>query len=302
VIKEHIKRKFIITTLAIFIFLITMSFPEVEKDIQNITISYNNTDPSPIYLLDQSSFVSRTNMILQGKDTLSIAKEMIEVLTIGNAKSEYIPSFFEPILPKDTKILSIDIQDNVLKINFSKEFLKIKQGYEEKMIECLVFSLTELDQVKGILLFVDGSLLEKIPNTETPLPPVLTRDIGVNKVYNLTSIKNVNKTTAYYLAKEKDFTYYVPVTLLDNNEKDKVEIIIERLKSMPYGKTNLMSYLNASTELTNYELLESQVLLSFSPYLYEGLMSKEIVEEVKYSISLSLQDTLHVKDVVFLEK
>ena len=95
--------------------------------------------------------------------------------------------------------------------------------------------------------------------------------------------------------------YYVPVTLLENSEKNKVEIIIERLKSMPNEKTNLMSYLNASTELTNYELLEEEIKLSFAPLLYEGLASNEILEEVKYSISLSMKDSLNIQNVIFLE-
>jgi len=300
VIKEHIKRKFIITTFALIIFLVTMSFPSIEEEIKNVTISYTNGDTSPIYLLDGNSYVARTSMVLAQESTLDMAKEIIAILTIGSKNSTYIPNFFEPIIPKDTKILSIDLQDKTLKINFSNEFLKIPNGLEEKMIECLTFSLTEIKGINGIMLFVDGKTLEKIPNKDAPLPPILTRNIGVNKVYNLNSLKNVSKTTIYYMAKEQDTTYYVPVTLLDNNEKSKIEVIIERLKSMPIQKTNLMSYLNASTELTNYEILEQEVLLSFSPLLYEGLASNEILEEVKYSISLSIKDTLNIEKVSFV--
>ena len=126
------------------------------------------------------------------------------------------------------------------------------------------------------------------------------RDIGVNKIYDIESVKNVTKTTMYYIAKEQDTSYFVPVTILENNDKNKVEIIIEHLKSLPNEKTNLMSYLNASTELSNYEILESQVLLSFSNLLYEGLASKDLLEEVKYSISLSIEDSLNVENVIFL--
>ena len=57
----------------------------------------------------------------------------------------------------------------------------------------------------------------------------------------------------------------------------------------------------ANTELTNYEILESEIKLSFSPLLYEGLASQDIEEEVKYSISLSMQDTLNVENVTFVE-
>jgi len=278
-----------------------MSFPNTEEQIKNISISYQNGNLSPIYLLNNAAYVSRTNMQLKTDNTLDQAKEIIEILTIDNTKSAYIPNLFEPVIPKNTKVISMDIQDNTLKINFSKEFLNVTEKYAEKMIECLVYSLTELENIKGVIIFVEGNLLEKTPRSNKPLPPILTRDIGVNKVYNIDSLKNVSKTTIYYIAKEKDTSYYIPVTLLDNNDKNKVEIIIERLKSLPNERTNLMSYLNASTELSNYEILENEVLLSFSPLLYEGLASEEILEEVKYSISLSIKDTLNIKTVTFIE-
>lgn len=300
-IKNCAKRKLIITTFALLIFLITLTFPKTEDEIKNVTITYMKTNESPIYLLNNEDLVVRTSISIKSEDIINKAKEMIEILTINNAKSAYIPNFFKPIIPNNTKILSVDVQDTTLKINFSKELLNVDENYSEKMIESLVYSLTELDGVNGIIIYVEGKLLETIPSTNKKLPPLLTRDIGINKVYNLSNLKNVSKTTTYYIAKENNSSYYVPVTLLENNEKDKVEIIIERLKTSPSIKTNLISYLSANTELTNYELLENEIQLSFNPLLYEGLASKDLEEEVKYSISLSLKDTLNIKNVTFIE-
>ena len=300
-IKECAKRKLIITTFALLVFFITLSFPKTEDEIKNVTISYNSGNAWPIYLLDNSSLVARTSMVVQNKETIDLVKEIIEILTIDHAKSEYIPSIFTPVIPKDTEILSIDIQDKTLKINFNKNILNVPSESAEKMIECLTYSLTEIEGIEGIILYVEGDLLEKVPNTEIKLPSILTRDIGVNKAYDVKNLKETTKTTVYYIPIDGDISYYEPVTLLSNNEKDKVEIIIDRLKSKPNEQTNLMSYLNASTELTNYEILEKEVTLSFNGYLYEGLASDELKEEVKYSISLSVMDTLNVETVTFIE-
>ncbi len=300
-IKNCAKRKLIITTFALLIFLITLTFPKTEEEIKNVTITYMKANKAPIYILNQDDLVIRTDISINGDDVISKAKEMIEILTINNAKSAYIPNLFKPIIPKNTKVLSIDIQDKTLKINFSKDFLNIDKDYSEKMIESLVYSLTELDGIEGVIIYVENKILETIPNTNEKLPPLLTRDIGINKVYDLSNLKDVSKTTTYYIAKENNTSYYIPVTLLENNEKDKVEIIIERLKTNPSIKTNLISYLSANTELTNYELLENEIQLSFSPLLYEGLASKDLEEEVKYSISLSLKDTLNIENVTFIE-
>ena len=300
-VKNCVKRKLIITTFALLVFLITLTFPKTEEEIKNVTITYTQNASFPIYLLDKDEFVARTSISLKSTDVVKQAKELIAMMTIDNASAAYIPNLFAPILPKNTRVLSIDVQDTTLKVNLSQEFLNIPKGYEEKVLECLVYSLTELEGVDSILLYVEGDVLDTLPNTNEKLPLLLTRDIGVNKIYDLTNLKDVTKTTTYYIAKENDFSYYIPVTLLSNSDQNKVEIVIERLKTNPNIKTNLISYLSANTEIKSYELLEEEIALSFSPVLYEGIVNEDLVEEVKYSISLSLMDTLHVKNVTFVE-
>ena len=299
-IRECVKRKFIITSFTLIVFLLTLSFPKTEKIISSPTISYYQDNKFPIYLLNKEDFVVRTSLAIRSNDSLDIAKEIIETLTLHSPKSAYIPSLFEPVLPKGTKVLSIDIQDNILKINFNNTFFNIPEDNQEQVLESLIYSLTEIESISGIMLFVESELFTHFPNQEKKYPTILTRDIGINKKYELESFKNVTKTTTYYVAKDDDVSYYVPVTLLSNDSKNKIEIVIERLKSSPYQNTNLISYLNASTELSRYEILESQVLLSFSNLLYEGMNADEMIEVVKHAIALSIKDTLDVEEVIFL--
>ncbi len=298
-IKNFAKRKFIITSFAFFIFFITLLFPNKEENTPTITTNYISGKTTPIFLLNSNNYVSKTEVVLKNNDLLKQVEELISFLTVDNPNKNILPSIFFPIIPKGTKILSLDIQDKLLKINFNQEFLDIPEKYSEQLIECLVYTLTEFENIDEIMILIDGKILENYPNSSKKLPHILKRDIGVNKIYNFDKIYNVTKTTTYYLAKEHDISYYIPVTLLENNSKDKVEIIIERLKSNPHLQTNLMSYLNAGVELNSYELLEEEIKLSFDKDLYEGLNEKDLQEKVKYSIFYSLKDTLNVKNVVF---
>ena len=125
------------------------------------------------------------------------------------------------------------------------------------------------------------------------------RSFGINKVYDITNITTSSKTTIYYIGKEDDLTYYIPVTKIDNNPNEKIEIIINELKSAPIYETNLISFLASSVELLNYEILENQINLTFNNEIFEDFTEKNILEEVKYSIALSLMDTLNVKEVIF---
>ena len=300
-IKNFAKRKFIITSFAFFIFFITLLFPSSEEINPISETTYISGYKTPIYLLNKENYVSRTEIVTKNSETISKIEELISFLTIDSKNNIYLPNIFKPIIPKDTKVLSLDIQDKLLKINFSKEFLNLPKDYEEKLIESLVYTFTDLDEVNGLLILVEGNLLEELPNSKKKLPHILTRDIGINTIYNIDNIRDVKKTTTYYLTVLNDITYYVPVTLLENNSKDKVEIVIERLKSNPHLETNLMSYLNASTELNSYELLEEEIKLSFNDALYEGLNKEEMKEQVEYSITLSLKDTLNIKNVTLVK-
>ena len=87
--------------------------------------------------------------------------------------------------------------------------------------------------------------------------------------------------------------------MINNEKNNKVEIIIDELKSSPIYETNLMSYLASSVELESYEELENQITLSFNNAIFDDFNEENILEEVKYSISLSLQDTLDIDEVIF---
>ena len=58
-----------------------------------------------------------------------------------------------------------------------------------------------------------------------------TRSYGINKEYNITSLKDLNDVTLYYVSKYNDVNYYIPVTKYINSNEDKIKIIIEELSS-----------------------------------------------------------------------
>jgi len=301
-LKRSALRRLSIATLALCLFLVTVFFPDKEVlDLFDGNVEYTTLDKSAIYLVDANNYVSRITIgIKEQNDFLLKAKEIITLLTIDSSKKDYIPNNFHAVIPNGTELLSIDIQDKTLKLNFDKTFLNLPGEQFNDMLESIIYSLTELEEIDSIIIFVDGELLNTKGDAYKNIPTLLTRDFGINKTYDLKNFKNTTKTTAYYVSKTDQFTYYIPVTFVNNEtEKDKIEIIIEKLKSSPIHETNLMSYLHASAELLDYEIVENTVKLSFNKYLLDDFYNQEVLEEVKYSVSLSLKDSLHIDSVMF---
>lgn len=297
-LKNMALKKIIIVSLSFIVLLLIYLFPTNETYNINTTLTYIEPETLPIYLIDQNDLVSRFEIIKTSESIDDIVKEVIDNLTIDNESSSHIPSNFKKIIPKNTKIINQNLSDGLLKINFSKELLNINENNEEKLIEAIIFSLTEIETIDKIMIFVEGENLLELPHSKKTLPNILDRSYGINKVYELESIKNVSKITTYYISKMEGFSYYTPVTTITNKTQEKVEIIIEKLKTAPTYQTNLVSYLAASTELLNYEILENSVNLSFNNHIL-SLNENEISEEVKYTIALSIRDTYNINETIF---
>ena len=196
-IKKSATKRIIIASIALLILLITYMFP-VTNGSNNInqSLSYIEPNKTTIYLVDNSNMVARVKTITkENKDTIKKAREIINALIINSQASKYNPSGFKAIIPEGTKILSISLSENILKINFNEKFLNIDKNNEEKMLEALIYSLTEISDIKGIMIFVNNNILEELPNSKTKLPDVLDRKYGINKIYEIDDIKNTSATT-----------------------------------------------------------------------------------------------------------
>lgn len=300
-LKKGIIRRITVSSLALLILLITYLFPtKISNDEFKQNLTYSDIKKNAVYLIDKENYVSRVDVaITETNDILDKIKEILKVLTIHSQESTYLPTHFYGVIPEGTKINNLHLENGLLKIDFSKEFLNFKEDDERKLIEAIIYSLTELKEVKGIILFVEGEQLLELPYSKEKLQSPLTKDFGINKLYEINSIKDTTKATIYYGSKEEELFYYVPITYVTNTKNEKVEIIIEKLKSSPIYESNLISYLHANAEINDYVLKENEIKLSFNKYLLDDLTKDNVLEEVQYTIFLSLRDTYHVEKVEF---
>lgn len=305
-LKKFSIRKIMVTTfslLAVFlIYLIPNSNHGLNSKIkESLEYVNDNALTSPIYLLNNRGLLGRSEIAVSTdeKNIENRAKELLEALIIEGSGESKIPNGFQSIIPSNTKILSIKYENEVLKVDFSKELLNVSENKEEKVIESIVYTLTSIDGVDNIIIYVEGDILNKLPQTKKNLPSTLNRSFGINKEYNISSLKDINQVTIYYLDEYNDKTYYVPVTKYVNDNREKIEIIIDELSSTSLYNTNLMSYLNSNVELIEASNEDDILNLSFNNYIFDDVNEQSILEEVIYTICLSVNDNYDVKEVVF---
>lgn len=296
-------KKIMIASSALFALLLICLIPKEDKTLTNIKQELEYVDKginrNEIFLLDVNNYLARTSVALTSTDVTGKAKEILNTLITGSSGESKIPNGFRGVLPADTKILTVEYEDKILKINLSNEVMDVKENMEEKVIEAIVYNLTSIDGVDKIMLFVDGNILTKLPKTGINLPTTLDRSYGINKEYDINSTKNITNVTVYYVNKYNGNEYYVPVTKYVNDDREKIQIIVDELTSSPIYSSNLMSYLNSNTKLLEISESVDSLDLVFNSYIFSDVDEKEILEEVIYTISLSVKDNYNVNEVSF---
>ena len=302
-LKKMLYKKIAVATSLILVMLMLYLIPSNKDDIsvdQKLEYVYPN-DLEAIYLLDSYNNITRTKISVNNDSEISKTKDLIEGLTINGKKQDILPNGFSGLLPMGTKLLDISLSNGLLKINFSKEFNNIKMQYEEKLIEAITYTLTSIEGIDKIEISVEGVKLEYLPNSKKKLPVYLDKNYGINKEYELTTLSDIDSYTIYYVMNYNDMAYYTPVTKYVNNQgQDKVKIIIDELATSLSYESNLMSYLDNNIKLLDYEIIDKTIKLDFNDAILSDITNNLILEEVMYTIGLSLCDELDVEEVIFM--
>ncbi len=290
-----------LSSLALFAMFLIYIIPANEKTLdikEELEYVNTNIESSPIFLMDQNSYVALTSVAVNDTNIENKAKQLIKVLTIGGMDSK-IPSGFSAIIPPNTEVLSLSYENGIIKVDFSKDILNISEKLEEKMVEAIVYTLTSIDKVEGVIIYVEGDILTKLPKTKINLPSTLDKTFGINKEFDLTSTKDITDVTIYYINQISDNYYYVPVTKYINDDRDKASIIIDELSSNFNPNKNLMSFLNDGTKLVSSSVKDGNMYLNFNEDILNSSVSEEISKETLDMISLSIGANYEVKEVVF---
>lgn len=300
-LKKSSIRKICLAAFCMLLLFILYLFPKkTDKNLSIPETSYTVTSMNDtLFLLDKNDYVARVGMSIKGETNVDKAKTMLSYLTIGSDESSLIPNGFNPIIPQGTKVLSASLDDTNFKVDFSKDFLNVSESDEIRLIEAIVYSLTGIDGIKSVTILVEGKILNKLPHSNEFLDNPLDRSIGINKKYDVDKIKGTTKTTMYYLSKYDGYYYYVPVTKVSNDSKEKIEVIIKELSSSPVYETSLMSYLNSETTLQNYKIMDKELDIDFNSAILSDVTKNDILEEVTYAINLSIKDNYDIETVSY---
>ena len=118
---------------------------------------------------EEKKLVLEKRTITAGDAQAAVTNAMQELLK-GPAKSYHFP-----VIPAGTKLLDIEIYENVAKINLSEEFLEESLDsriLDEYIIYSIVDTLTEIPDIEGVIFFIEGKRIKVYGNVDLSIPVI----------------------------------------------------------------------------------------------------------------------------------
>ena len=133
------------TTGMLLLFILLLLFPtskEYSLEDGSVVKASSPNNKKEIFLIDKDNYVARSKVSLTSSGSKEYASKLVELLIIGGKYEQKIPNGFKAILPSDTKINGIEVKEDNITIDISKDFYELKNGDDIRAIEALTYNLT----------------------------------------------------------------------------------------------------------------------------------------------------------------
>jgi germination protein M len=221
-----------------------------------------------VYLLDHNGYLAPMSLRLEMDQSASQtpAAKAITWMTVNKQLADQLPPGFKAILPEGTKVNSVteDQATGTINIDFAAPFPSIVASQERKVIEALVWTLTELPGIDKVKLSIAGQSIRSLPSTGLPMDSTLTRGFGIN----LETVKGVQinrsmAVTLYFSAQSAEGEgYFVPVTRLINRQIDPAKAALEQLILGPQNLKTLNRVLTSDMTIEQLSRMADTVNVS----------------------------------------
>lgn len=264
--------------------------PEDDQSLRNTVLYYK----------DDKDYLVPVMRKIPWPEGRGIAKASMKALVDNPANRSDMENIgLTPILPANTEILGMSINDGLCKVDFTAD-LKNYGSKEEEMaiVKSVVYTLTEFPTVEEVQIMIEGES-----------PSMLTYGLDVSKPLARNDInytgkgKDKGKVIVYYQGTVNGMeNYFVPVTKdiqIAENESVTVIRTLETLIEGPSEDSGLFSVIPSSLQIRNVDVLDGVAYVDFSEEI-EEIKDENIAQDMIKSIALTLKE--YYKNDVMVEK
>lgn len=167
-----------------------------------------------------------------------------------------------PVLSENLEVLNVDLNDNVLTINFNDE---LYSNNALDIIETLAYTMTDYSEVETLEIQIEGENLSYLPNSDIPLS-ALSSSLGLNNFEEISGTAYLHNTIPIMIYQNKTingYNYYIPTTYrIDENITllEQVNIVLSYIQDNIQALDAILTDGILTIELDSNILLDSETI------------------------------------------
>ncbi|SKC92488.1 GerMN domain-containing protein [Maledivibacter halophilus] len=264
--------------------------PEDDQSLRNTVLYYK----------DDKGYLVPVMRKIPWPEGRGIAKASMRALVDNTAnRSDMETLGLAPILPANTEIIGMSINNGLCKVNLTEEFQNYGSKEEEMaIVKSVVYTLTEFPTVEEVQIMIEGESPNALTYGLDVSRPLARKDINYSG-----SGEDKSKVIVYYQGTVNGMeNYFVPVTKdVEIAENESVTVIrtLETLIEGPSDESGLFSVIPSSLQIRNVDVLDGVAYIDFSEEIKE-IEDESIAQDMIKSIALTLKE--YYKNDVLVEK
>jgi len=285
--------------------LIKALLNDEEQEASNIIESPEDTEGNllrntVLYYGDDNGYLVPVMRKIPWPEGRGIGKAALRALVDNPANRSDIEGLgLSPILPANTEIIGMNIENGLSTVNFTSDFLNYASEKEEQaIIKGVVYTLTEFPTINEVQIMVDNQKLKKLTFGTDVSKPLAREDINY-----FGEKQGKGKVIVYYQGTSNGIEdYFVPVTReidVDNNEEVTAIRVIETLAQGPPENSGLFSVLPEGLQVRNVDVINGVAYVDFSEEI-KKVEDESVAQDIIKSVALTLKE--YYKNDVLIEQ
>lgn len=282
---------FLLGGLALITYLSVSFFPK-EKDTASV-VAEADQSAVQVYLFDDEQTLVPVTFKMSPSSTLQDKIGMMMDYMDGTAHAE---SFY-PIFQGECNITNISVENEVATLEFDEGFAQYDEDNELKVLESIVWGVTQFPEIKSVNIKYNGEVLTKMPLANTPVKTNLTKAMGINHFETATtSLFDSGEITVYYVKEIGGKEFFVPKSKRIPTSDPTTEEIVQEMVANISASSGLGQPLH-NDNIDVYDLPRDKGVLSVS--VNSNILGDDLsVKQQSYdALVLSLATILGVDEI-----
>ncbi len=270
--------------------------PELEKE--DTEEDEEDTRETILFYQDDSGYLVPVMRKIKWEEGIARAT-LLNLVDTPEKQQEMLGMGLKPLLPANTEILGISINDGLAKVDFNDAAMDYPDAISENnMVQGVVMTLVEFPAIDKVQFMFNGKIIDSLKHGTRVGEPIEPKDINV-EIAPDSAGDGADVTVFFHNTSHSRYEYLVPITRITSNPSATIETALEELLKGPKPDANLSMDIPSGTKMLGVQMDNGITYINFSKE-FELLKGSENESIVLKAIAMTAKQFPEVSTVKIL--